>query len=384
METTLSKDKPKRNVKLRKTEYHPKLQQTLDNLYAKSKEGQKFYSLMPLITSASNIKLAIRNIKSNKGSKTKGTNKTVIQDILDKPIEEVISYVRKRFEYYKPQSVRRVYIPKSNGKERPLGIPTIEERLLQQCILQVIEPIAEAKFIKHSYGFRPHRTFYSVTTRWGEISSQLDWKIRRFRYNRLRHLTTTKAIVRNGKTVSGKSKTKRSKLYVNDVQLLKVTDIKHTDYVYFNSKIGKYTEEGRNLVHGKLVTDITPLFQYMEDNPKYKGTTEYNINRVAALSQQQGKCPIIGNQLMIGYFAVHHRVPLKMNGTDETSNLVVLESRAHKMVHSTDNEVLRNLYNQIKEVHGDRIKLRSLVTKLNKYRTLAGIERIDTKIFRGL
>ncbi|WP_211231181.1 group II intron reverse transcriptase/maturase [Cetobacterium somerae] len=113
---------------------------------------------MEIISNENNIKLAYRNIKANGGSRTGGTNDKTIVDIMDMKAEDYVRYIQARLKNYEPHEVRRVHIPKGDtGKTRPLGIPTIEDRLLQQCIKQVIEPICEAKFYNHSYGFRPNR-----------------------------------------------------------------------------------------------------------------------------------------------------------------------------------------------------------------------------------
>ena len=143
--------------KLRNNEYYD-TQEIFDDLYRKSKKNYKFYKLMDIITSEQNIELAYRNIKRNTGSKTSGTNARTIEDVAIKNNMDIASYVRKRLQNYHPHEVRRVEIPKDNGKTRPLGIPTIEDRLIQQCIKQVLEPICEAKFYNHSYGFRPNRS----------------------------------------------------------------------------------------------------------------------------------------------------------------------------------------------------------------------------------
>ena len=146
----------KREV-LRYNEYY-NIQSTFDNLYKQSKGGQKFNHLYNIITSRDNILLAYRKVKRNKGSKTAGTNKHNIKFWEERNIEEYISYIQERLENYVPQPVRRKEIPKPNGKKRPLGIPCIEDRLIQQSIKQVLEPICEAKFFEHSYGFRPNRS----------------------------------------------------------------------------------------------------------------------------------------------------------------------------------------------------------------------------------
>ena len=133
-----------------------------NDLYERAKSGEHFTNLMPLVLSRENILLAYRNIKNNTGSNTAGTDKLTIADIGKLTPEEVTAKVRyivsgtKRG--YRPKPVRRKDIPKPNGSTRPLGIPCIWDRLIQQCFKQVLEPICEAQFSKHSYGFRPNRS----------------------------------------------------------------------------------------------------------------------------------------------------------------------------------------------------------------------------------
>lgn len=113
-------------------------------------------SLINEIISYQNILEAIKQVKSNKGAP--GVDKMAV--------DEIESYIKEHYEEikeqilskkYKPQPVRRVYIPKANGKKRPLGIPTVIDRVIQQAIAQVLSPIYENYFSDSSYGFRPNR-----------------------------------------------------------------------------------------------------------------------------------------------------------------------------------------------------------------------------------
>lgn len=143
--------------KLRHNEYY-NMQNTFDKLYADSNKSKDFINLMDIISSPENIRLAYRNIKSNSGSNTYGTDNVTIKDIQSIPTNEYVQIVQRKLNYYKPKPVRRVEIPKPNGKTRPLGIPTMIDRLIQQSILQVLEPICEAKFHERNNGFRPNRS----------------------------------------------------------------------------------------------------------------------------------------------------------------------------------------------------------------------------------
>ena len=154
-----TKDKAQKKAKLRHAEYYD-FQEIQDKLYADSLKGREFKHLVEIVSTPENIRLAYRNIKANHGSKTAGTDGRTIKDLEKLSDEKLVALVQRKLDWYEPQSVRRVEIPKGTDptKKRPLGIPTILDRLIQQCVLQVLEPICEAKFHDHSYGFRPNRS----------------------------------------------------------------------------------------------------------------------------------------------------------------------------------------------------------------------------------
>lgn len=143
---------------------HKDLIEHLDVLYEKAterKNGQnnlKFQYLYKKIANKTTIKTAIKNIKSNKGSKTPGVDGKTIDYYLQMEEIKLIEMILKELENYKPQKIKRVVIPKPDGGERNLGIPTIIDRIIQETVKIVIEPICEAQFYEHSYGFRPHRS----------------------------------------------------------------------------------------------------------------------------------------------------------------------------------------------------------------------------------
>lgn len=113
--------------------------------------------LIEEILSEENLKEAIKRVKSNKG--VAGVDKMTVDQIevyfVEHGKEIKDSIMSKK---YKPQLVKRVYIPKSNGKLRPLGIPVVVDRVIQQAIAQKLTPIYENIFSDNSYGFRPNRS----------------------------------------------------------------------------------------------------------------------------------------------------------------------------------------------------------------------------------
>ena len=120
--------------------------------------------LMEVILRDENLDEAMKRVKSNKG--VPGVDKMLVDEI-DAYFETNRETIKKQIleKKYKPQPVKRVYIPKPNGKKRPLGIPTVVDRVIQQAVAQELSRIYDETFSDNSFGFRPHRSAQNAMMR---------------------------------------------------------------------------------------------------------------------------------------------------------------------------------------------------------------------------
>jgi RNA-directed DNA polymerase len=117
--------------------------------------GGKWYSLMDKVSSPANLKSAFATVKGNKGSP--GVDHQTIE-MFEARLEDNLRHLAEalRTGTYRPQAIKRVWIPKPGTSEkRPLGIPTVRDRVVQAAMRNVLEPIFERDFAPHSFGFRP-------------------------------------------------------------------------------------------------------------------------------------------------------------------------------------------------------------------------------------
>lgn len=129
--------------------------------WAESDPNRRFDRLLRLIANREWLAEAARIVLASSGARTPGIDgidKQRLQVRLDQHLDDL----RKSLldESYRPQPVKRIYIPKTNGKLRPLGIPTLTDRIVQRAMLMAMEPIWESDFHRLSYGFRPERSVH--------------------------------------------------------------------------------------------------------------------------------------------------------------------------------------------------------------------------------
>jgi RNA-directed DNA polymerase len=159
---------------VKKIQLPVKLTTLRQKLYRKAKLEPKFrfYVLYDRIYRRDVLESAYRIARANKGKA--GVDGVTFEDIEGSPggvegfLDEIQESLRTRA--YRPSAVRRGWIPKPDGRKRPLGIPTIRDRVIQTAVLLIIEPIFEADFMDCSYGFRPRRSPHKAL---GEVHKHL-------------------------------------------------------------------------------------------------------------------------------------------------------------------------------------------------------------------
>ena len=136
-----------------------------------SKEENTKNELIEKMLHRNNLNEAFRRVNSSKGSAwVDGISTEEFLKHLKENKYKILGQIRAR--KYKPKPVKRVQIPKSNGKKRNLGIPTTTDRVIQQAIAQILSPIYEKKFSENSYGFRPKRSAHDALKRIKEIADE--------------------------------------------------------------------------------------------------------------------------------------------------------------------------------------------------------------------
>ena len=119
--------------------------------------------------------LAYNNIYSKEGNMTPGVDSKTIDGFSDELVDTLIEELR--YERYHPQPVKRVYIPKKNGKKRPLGIPSFREKLVQEVVRLILETIFEPLFEESSHGFRPRKGCHTALERVKRTFTGANWVI---------------------------------------------------------------------------------------------------------------------------------------------------------------------------------------------------------------
>ena len=143
------------------TKLMSKTQKAIQIIALKAREVPKckFTSLMHLLTEEF-LKECFRELKRNKSPGIDGVTVNEYEEQLDKNAAYLVA--RLKAKQYKPKPIKRVYIPKPNGDKRPLGIPAVEDKIVQMAIKKILEAIFEPDFIDTSYGFRPNRNCHDA------------------------------------------------------------------------------------------------------------------------------------------------------------------------------------------------------------------------------
>lgn len=145
--------------------------------------------------------------------------------------------------------------------------------------------------------------------------------------------------------------------------------VRHRIPLQVSNNINKYTIKGRQAIHKKINHIDTKILRELMENPNPKASIEYNDNLLSLYSAQKGKCRICGQELEIEDIFCHHIKPKELGGTDEYKNLIIIHSKIHTLIHSTD---INEISKIITEFNFDTLQ----TEKVNKFRSILNLELI--------
>lgn len=159
---------------IRQTTPVEKVQQLQEKLghVAKTSKSRRFHALYDKVCRMDVLQEAWRRVRANKGAA--GIDGQTMADIAKMGEDQFVKACQERLlkKSYRPQPVRRQYIPKKDGRMRPLGIPTVRDRVVQMAVKLMLEPIFEADFQESSFGFRPKRSAKGALERIQSVQPQ--------------------------------------------------------------------------------------------------------------------------------------------------------------------------------------------------------------------
>ena len=370
-------------------ETETQLREILDKLYQHSKEVHDsggrpaFKGLIEIMSAEATIITAIHNIKSNHGSETPGVDsKTMQKDYLQKPFSWVIKDIQSAFKHFEAQKIRRKYIDKPGKSEkRPLGIPTIRDRIVQECMRIVLEPILEAQFFYHSYGFRPMRDTAMALQRinyltfqtgyhWiveGDISKCFDCIDHSILLKRLYHMgIKDRRVLQIIKVKQKIPSVKYRDIYVGFTAL---TFCNWEKTFPKNKNETPYSETGRQIyfkrtkkkrINARLDEMYSVRTARIVTNGSWGklNNFEFIMNRAYALNRDKLKCRVCGGWLISGTPLAHRVNPnLPLNKVNRVDNLVSLHKHCFDIVNNPHADISEFDVKAQKKIQGFREKL---------------------------
>lgn len=161
------------------------------------------------------------------------------------------------------------------------------------------------------------------------------------------------------KTKYGKSKEMR---WLNNVPIVPLNYVQFRLAVPLSEGTCKYTESGRSKIHSKLKLDLTILLHMMR-NSNYERSIEFVDNRISKYSAQKGKCAITGKLLKYEEIHCHHIVPVKQQGADKYSNLIIIHKNVHALIHAIEEKIIHKYLNVLNLTNEQLEKLNELRVK---------------------